>query len=174
MALALFSVVLTVVAVGFAAAEKLSSHTSFDPAPYFDAKKAGIDIRVEHSKSYFEMTLLTLAALWALIVAQKDETRIRFADRPEIMMLVCASTVLLLSILWHNFYLEAVSAAYSRATDLSLLPGAPPGTKGVKMPDVFQPAIDDLFVYQARFFGCGLAMAVLTLISAHHLKEDSK
>jgi hypothetical protein len=88
-------------------------------------------------------------------------------------MLFGASIVLLLSVLWHNFYLDAVSAAYSRATDLSLLQGFPPNMKGVKMPDVFQPAIDSLLEYQARFFVCGIVLAVFTLISAHNLKGDS-
>ena len=172
-ALAVLSIALAIAAAGFAATDKLSSQTSFDPTPYFDAKKAGIDIRVEHSKSYFEMTLLTLGALWALIVGQKGEARIRLADRQEILMLSGASVALFLSVIWHNFYLDAVSAAYSRATDLSLLPGAPANVKGVKMPDVFQPAIDSLLQYQARFFVCGVALAIFTLISAHNLKEDS-
>lgn len=170
--LAILSVVLAVTAIGFAATDKLSSQTSFEPAPYSDAQKAGIDIRVEHSKSYFEMTLLTLGALWALIAAKKDETRIRPVNRPEILMLLGASTVLLLSVVWHNFYLDAVSVAYSRAIDLSSLPGAPPGVKGFQMPDVYQSAIDGLLGYQVKFFVFGVILAVVTLVSAHNLKED--
>jgi len=172
--LTILSIAVAAAALFFALCDKLSSQTSFEATTYLEAKKAAIDIRVDDSKSYFEMTLATLGALWALIAAQRNETRIRLSDTPEILMLFAACAVLLLSLFWHFLYLETVSAAYSLAVDPSQLPNAPPDIKGIKMPNVLQPAIDGMLRSQSWFFVSGVLLAVFTLISAHNLKDETK
>ena len=59
--------------------------------------KAGIQLKVEQSRSEFQLALLIMAALWALKVAKRDEAQLVLSDVPELLMFCSASLLLLIS-----------------------------------------------------------------------------
>jgi hypothetical protein len=134
--------------------------------PYNEATKAAVELRVQHIKDVFEMAVVALGALWALVIAKKDEARIAFGDYPELSMLLCASASLLLSVLWHEFYLERLTYFY--------YVGATTCFSGAEkcLPDVFQSTpLNTLYTFQLTFLMLGGMQALATLVSAHRLKE---
>jgi hypothetical protein len=136
-----------------------------DAIKYSDPLKAAIDANIDQSKGLFDVGLLLLGALWALVIAKKDEGRIALGDVPEVIMLLSASALLLLSFEWHEFYLENLGAAYELAsrncTDL----------KAACFPDVLGiPSIEFLRNYQETFLRMGGGIALATIFSAHQLK----
>lgn len=127
-----------------------------------DLIKAAIEVRLEQTKSLFELGLLLLGALWALLIAKKDEARIVLSDRPEVGMFLCASTLLLLSLLCHLLYAQEITDILSLAGKLA--------DEKPSLPDIFNSNINYLFLAQCWFLVGGLVVAVLTLVSAHKLK----
>jgi hypothetical protein len=132
---------------------------------YSDPVKAAIDVNIDQSKGLFDVGLLLLGALWALFIAKKDEGGITVGDVPEMVMLLSASGLLLLSFAWHEFYLENLGAAWELASrnciDLKL----------ACFPDVLGiPSIKFLRDYQEDFLLLGGGIALTTIFSAHQLK----
>lgn len=122
--------------------------------------------RVEFSRSLFQVTLLITAALWGLIIAKKDEAGIVFKDRPELVMFLCASLLLLSSLVDHSLYLHFVSRIYSIA-------GQAYYKEDPSMPDIFDPNINNFYIYQIWHLVSGFVVAIATLVSAHKLKEKT-
>jgi len=134
--------------------------------PYNEATKAALDIRVQHTGNLFELTVLSLGALWALVIAKRDEARIAFGDRPELIMFVFASLSLLLSILWHEIYLDTLG--YFLLLGARTCFNAPEKC----LPDVFEYGpLKTVYTFQEVFLALGAGHAVITLVSAHRIKE---
>jgi len=121
--------------------------------------------RIDFSRSLFEIGLLVTGALWALVIAKHDEIGIVFADRQEVIMFVCASVLLLASLVDHSLYLNYVSRVFFYG-------GALFDEKSPSMPDVFDANINNFYEYQILHLALGALIAVLTLFSAHNLKEQ--
>jgi hypothetical protein len=102
-----------------------------------DLMNESIKGRIDFSRSLFEIGLLITGALWGLIIAKKDEARIVFADRPEWIMFLSASLLLLASLVDHSIYLQYVSRLFAIAGQV-YDPADP------SMPDVFDPNINKL------------------------------
>ena len=131
--------------------------------PYNELTKAAVDLAADQSKSLFQLGLLVLAALWALVFAKKAEKTIVLADTPEVTMFVTATVLLFFSQLCHLFYLGHVRYFLSVA-------GAVFDKDKPIIPDLFAVALAGQVHAQVLFFAVGSAIALITLISAHRLK----
>jgi hypothetical protein len=130
---------------------------------YNELTKTAIDLRIDQSKSLSQLNLLMLGALWALVIAKRDEARIVLSDRPELIMFVAASALLLASEVFHIFYLEYIRYFFQEA-------GAVYAHDAPTIPDLFASVLANQFGAQMALSITGVAMAVLTLVSAHRLK----
>jgi hypothetical protein len=136
---------------------------AYDARPYNELIKSAVDLGLDQSKSVFQLGLLILASLWALVFAKKDETKIVLSDTPEVAMFVTATVLLLFSGICHVLYLGHVR--YFLAVGGTLLDKAKP-----TIPDLFAPALAGQVSAQVIFFSVGAVIALLTLVSAHRLK----
>lgn len=123
-----------------------------------------IKSNVEFSRSLFQVGLLITGGLWGLIIAKKDEAGIVLKDKPEVIMFTCASLLLITSLICHSLYLSYVSYIY-------FLGGKTFSLQHPTIPDIFDPNINNLFIYQIWCLVFGFLIAIVTLFSAHKLKE---
>ncbi|HEX5889884.1 MAG TPA: hypothetical protein VFY61_14345 [Pyrinomonadaceae bacterium] len=144
------------------------SNTSVDTGladiKYNELTSESIKGRVEFSRSLFQIGLLITAALWALVIAKPDEIGIVFADRQEVLMFLCASLLLIGSLVDHSLYLNYVSRVF-------LAGGRLYDKDSPSIPDVFDANINNFYQYQIIHLALGAFIAVVTLFSAHNLKE---
>ena len=105
-----------------------------------------------------------LAALWALVLAKKEETKILLSDTPEVIMFSTATVLLLFCEICQVVYLGHVRYFLSIA-------GALLDKEKPIIPDLFASAMASQVTAQTIFFVAGAAIALLTLISAHRLKS---
>lgn len=123
--------------------------------------KAGIQLKVDQSRSEFQLALLVMGALWTLIVAKKDEAGLVLSDAPELVMFCCANLLLLFSIAYHLLYVEDIAYIYSLAG----------GIKGASsIPDVLGSGINNPYRFQFWSLAGGVFLSALSLFSAHKLK----
>lgn len=137
------------------------------PLPFNDVSSKSIDARLGVAQTLFQLALLMIGALWALIIAKKDEVQIVFAEPAEVWMFISASIVLLLSICSYGFYLNKISNQFAdaaRSLGKSELP------LPLSVPDIFDQNVNYLFVVQILSLVAGIVNGVLTLVSAHKLK----
>jgi hypothetical protein len=133
--------------------------------PYNDATKAAVDIRVQQTNNLAEFALVALGALWALVIAKRDEASIGLRD-PELIMFLGPSCSLVLSGIWHEFYLDKLGYFY--------LLGAKTCFSATEkcLPDVFESKqLNMLYAFQTGFLLMGAGQALITLLSANRLKE---
>ena len=131
--------------------------------PLNDLIKAGIQLKVEQSRSEFQLALLTLGALWALIIAKKDEAKILLSDWPELVMFTCANALLIASCWYHVYYVENITYVYSLAGGIK---------DATSIPDVFSSGINNPYRFQWWTLIGGMGLSALTLFSAHKLKRS--
>jgi len=123
--------------------------------------KAGIQLKIDQSRAEFQLSLLVIATLWALIVAKKDEAQLLLSDVPECLMFCTANLLLLISIWFHILYIENVTYIYSLAGGLE-------GEKTI--PDILNSGINNPYNFQFWTLSGGILVAALTFLSAHKLK----
>jgi hypothetical protein len=131
---------------------------------YNEALKESIQIRLDISSNLFQLAALITGALWGVVIAKEDEAGIVFANRPEIIMFVSASLLLLTSLLSYIIYSYRVAYIYELAHQTNQS-GTP-----IVIGDFFNPIINSFFSYQIMNLVAGLSIALATLISAHKLK----
>lgn len=142
----------------------LSAIEGLDDISFNELTNESVKSRVEFSRSIFQVGLLIIGALWASLIAKKNEAGIVLSDYPEIIMFMCASLLLLASLICHSLYLFRVSSVYYIGGKV-FHPEAP------SLPDIFDPSINNPFVFQYRYLIAGFLIAIFTLFSAHKLKE---
>ena len=158
--LAILSVLLVIGILGYTASSWEDVRIVKD-REFNELIKAGIQLKVEQSRSEFHLALLVMGALWTLIVAKKDEARLVLADTPELLMFCCANLLLLMSTAYHLLYVEDIASIYSLAG----------GIKGAStIPDVLGSGINNPYRFQLWSLAGGVVVTALTLISAHKLK----
>jgi hypothetical protein len=140
--------------------------SGLDDIKFNELTSESIKGRIDFSRSLFEIGLLVTTALWALIIAKHDEIGIVFADRQEVIMFLCASLLLIGSLVDHSLYLNYVSRVFFYGGQLY-------DEKNPSVPDVFDNNINNFYQYQVIHLALGAVVAVLTLFSAHNLKEKS-
>jgi hypothetical protein len=163
-----FSSTLLLVAVVYLGSAELERRrmrglTSVEGMVLNDATQKAVELRLSQSESLYQVAGLFLAALCGLVIAKKEDTRISLSDRPEVLMFLVASGSLLTSMVWHMFFVGRVAEAYRSVASLP--------SDDLQIPDVFRPMFSHLFVFQVRCLAYGFAASVLTLASAHLLKD---
>ena len=128
-----------------------------------DLIKAGIQLKVEQSRSEFQLALLVMGGLWALMIAKKDEASIVLSDSPELILFFSANLLLLMSCAFHILYIEDIAYIYSLAGGI---------VGGSSVPDVFGSEINNPYRFQLWSLLGGILVTALTLLSAHKLKGD--
>jgi len=102
--------------------------------------KQAVDLRVDQSKSLFQLGLLVTGALWALILAKKDDVRIEFVE-PEFVMFACSNLVLLFFDWISISFLGSVGYALHSAAAIDKNPG-------LLFPDIFDSPASSQFEAQ--------------------------
>lgn len=138
--------------------------------PFNELTSKSIDTRLDLSRSLFQVALLITATLWGLVIAKEDEAQIVFSKPSEVIMFVSASLLLILSVGSHALYLNKVTEYLSDAAASS------GGTKAsaqadLSLPNIFDQNVNYLFITQITNLTAGVFDSVMTLISAHKLKE---
>jgi hypothetical protein len=118
-----------------------------------------LDMVLGSAENLRQFGLLLLGALWALLIAKRDEHHISPADLPELLMLLSAHVLIGLSFYaqWrheqtiHDFL--HLSASF-----------------GDLLPDYRDPRVAVLLTLQFQALAGGAAAAVVTLLSAARLK----
>lgn len=144
-----------------------SLREGLEDIPYNELTNESIKGRVEFSRSLFQVGLLMTAALWGLIISKKDEAGLVLSDTPEVIMFLCGSALLILSLVDHSIYLHYISQIYANAGSAL----TPLTRDNPTMPDAFDPNINNFYNFQIYTLGIGLLVAAATLFSAHNLKE---
>jgi hypothetical protein len=141
--------------------------SSLPDRPYNDLIKAAIDIRIDQSKSVFQLFLIFSGVLAGLLIAKPGEARLVVANVYDITMSACALLLLSLSLVSHLVYIQQVSSAY-------IVGGALKNFEkdSASMPDVLSDSIDYLFDFQWLFLLAGALVSFLVLLSVHKFKEE--
>ena len=126
-----------------------------------DLLKAAIDLKLEQSKSEFQLALVMMGALWGLMIAKKDEARIVLSDRPELLMFCCASVLLICSCISHFVYVDNIAYVFWLAGSIE---------SGKSIPDVFESGVNNPFRSQLWCLLGGFFVGMFTLFSAYKLK----
>jgi hypothetical protein len=153
---------ITLICIATLGYKLLSIHIDGLPnLPYSDLIEDLIETKRDQSGKLFDVALLGFGALFALMIAKKDEARIVLSDYPEIIMFVAAVALLASSLGCDMTYLGLMSD--------TLYTGG--SRAGDSMPDMFGSAFEEFYTAQLVFLCGGLVAAAATLISAHRLKE---
>jgi hypothetical protein len=143
---------------------------------FHDLVKAALDSKTTTSRTLIQTALLVGAALWGLVIAKKGEVQIVLGDKPEMLMFLLATCLLLGSLLTGYLYLEKVTAACADAIpakeDQTQVPNQAGGHSNPKyrISDLFGPRFDYLFRLQAGYLFVGVVVSGVTFFSAHQLK----
>lgn len=166
-ALAYLSVALLAATLGFAIykASTTSLAEGLEDIPYNELTNESIKGREEFSRSLFQLGILLTAGLWGSVISKKDEAAIVLSETPEMIMFLSASALLISSLVDHSIYLHYVSRIFALA-------GHAFAKDDPSMPNVFDPSINNFYVFQIVHLVLGCAVAVTTLLSAHVLKEE--
>jgi hypothetical protein len=143
---------------------RLDFREGFADIPYNELVKAAIEARTGMSENMFNIGLLLLASLWGLLIAKKDEAGIVLSANPEFISFACASFLLLLSLLSHLFFVNAVMTGFADS-GLAFSPDEP------SIIDVFDNKIGYFFVMQVFNLVAGSVVAIATLLSAHKVRD---
>jgi hypothetical protein len=153
---------ITIICIATRGYQLLSIHiVGLPDLRYNELIKNLIETKRDQSGKLFDVALLGFGALFALMIAKKDEARIVLSDYPEIIMFVAAVASLAASLGCDMKYLGLISD--------SLYTGG--SRAGDSMPDMFGSAFEEFYTAQLVFLCGGLVAAAATLISAHRLKE---
>lgn len=163
---AILFIILTVVMIVYTVSSynAVSIKKGIKDIPYNELIKASIDGKLDVSKSLFQVGLVSLAALWGLVIAKKDEASIVLSKNPELVTFICASLLLLLSLVSHVLYLETILSGFSDA-------GLAFDEANKTIIDLFDPKFDYLFNWQINNLFAGTLTAIFTLFSAHKLNR---
>lgn len=118
-----------------------------------------LDLALESTENLRQFTLLLLGALWALLLAKRDELHIGLGDYPEQLMFGCAHVLLGLSLYaqWrHGALIQEFLMAGERF--------------GQNIPDFRDPRVTALVSLQVRTLCLGAVVAVAALFSVARLK----
>lgn len=146
--------------------KSITLDSGIDNLPFNDVTAKSIETQLDLSKTLFEITLLMIGALWALVIAKKDEAQLVLSDWRQVVMFVSASTVLLISACSYCLYLQNVSHYFVDASVAASKGGIEP-----TVPDIFDQNINYLFRCQIVSLGTGIFNGTVTLISAYKLKD---
>jgi hypothetical protein len=137
-----------------------------------DPYKLALDAERARVKDMGQVALVILGAMWAMLLAKRDENNIRFGDLPEIAM-VLAAHVSIAASLWCSWQYEAKIREFLlwSAKDLSEHPTAIPAYVTL-LPDFADPRIAVLPTIQLVLLVVAIVAAAAALISAAQFKSN--
>jgi hypothetical protein len=139
-----------------------AQNLSYSDLPFNDATKASLQLRLDQSQSLFQLGLLIMGALWALIFAKAGEAKLVLSDTPELVMFACANVILVFFHWLRLRYLGSVGYILHLAGKTS---------EGKSMPNIFDSPVNSQFDAQYYFLVWACVVAICSLLSAHRLKE---
>jgi hypothetical protein len=140
--------------------------SGIDNLPFNEVTGKSIETQLDLSKTLFEISLLMIGALWALVIAKPGEAQLVLSDGAQVVMFLSASIVLLISACSYCLYLHNVSHYFVDAAV-----AASKGNLDPTVPDIFDQNINYLFRCQIVSLGTGIFNGTVTLVSAYKLKD---
>lgn len=125
-------------------------------APY----QLALEAERSRVKEMAQLALVILGALWAMLIAKRDEHHIQFADKPEIAM-VLASHAAIAASLWCSWQHEAKLREFLLWSAVN---------DPAEIPDFADPRIAILPTIQAALLVVAVLAAAAALISAAQFK----
>jgi hypothetical protein len=167
--LAVLSLSITIFCVGFTLyrVNTASLVAGIEDLPFNELTSKSVDTQLDLAKTLFDLALLMIAALWGLVIAKKDEIQLVSSQRSTVIMFFCASGLLLLSAYSYGSYLRKISSYFADASAALTKSNLP-----LSVPDIFDQNVNHIFVWQYYSLVAGILNGVLTLVSAHRLKDD--
>lgn len=159
------AITLTCLIVTLLISRSVTLNAGITDLPFNELTSKAIDTKLNLAETLFQIGILMLGALWGLVIAKKDEIQLVFSQRPEVVMFLGSSVLLLLSACSYGFYLNQVSHYF---VDASV--SAVRGHLELSVPDIFDQNVNYLFFCQIISLGAGIINGVLTLVSTHRLK----
>jgi hypothetical protein len=158
------STVLLFLGWGIAHAEwSRASEERIENKTFNEMIKSAIEIRLAAAQSLFQLDLLILGGLWAILIARKDEFAIVLNERQEVIMFVICNVAFMLAIWnYYSYSIEVSEILYSQSTK----------EVNADFPGLFSPEISYKRYCQELFSLVGLTVALLTFLSGHQLKES--
>ena len=166
----------------------------FRPIAFNDPVKAAMDVKTHESETLLTLSLVVIGGLLAMLFAKPDEAR-TVNGHPELLMFFCALFLLIVSMLCHERYTDAVADSYLAAhpdryaTSIAggqydavrkdtkidaVVAGPAPALIESKLTvmDIRDPSIEYLLQNQFLFLILGIVVSGLTLFCARFLKEE--
>jgi len=160
-----------------------------------DLVKAGMDVKTHESETLFTVSLVVIGGLLGMLFAKPDEARIALEGRPELLMFICALFLLLISMLCHEWYTDAVAEncftahqdrystsiadgrydAMAKDTKIDAVVTQPSPAlieSRLTVEDIRDPSIEYLLKDQFLFLIFGIVISGLALFCARFLKEE--
>jgi hypothetical protein len=130
-----------------------------------EAIQQSLPIRLETSRSYFQLGLVLSGALWALYIGKTSETRVDLSQGPESILFLLMNVNFIVSFLAHYQYTEQIADWINV--------GLASGEGRLEIPDLDSAPVVVLIEAQKAFFKMGCVLALLTFISGRYLREPS-
>jgi hypothetical protein len=121
-----------------------------------------IDMRISHTQAMFNLALISVGALWTLILGAEEKKALKVPS--EWIMFASATVVLVFAIVMYWSYTTNLQNALFTGGKTN---GFSPD---ISVPDVFQAAFEVQYYALAIFVGIGVASAALTLFSTYKLR----
>ena len=122
------------------------------------------DLKQEQAKNVGQAVMLLAAAVWGLLIAKSDETRIILGDWPEIVMFICFNLIVLAYFVFSYLITNAlISSLYVLVKNQEKL-------QVEYLPDFSGTSIELLSQFTFWVFVAALLVAFFTFFSAHRLK----
>ncbi len=142
---------------------EIASTTSVVAIPYNAAVQKAIEVLVDESRTWAQVTIVLLGLLGALWLATRDQPQLRITRQlwPEIVTWVAVVTMLIAGLYCHHEYLDGISTA--------LETGGVTSKASVSIPDVFDPKYESMITEQFRLLIFGSVASGLALFNVAQL-----
>jgi len=141
----------------------IASTTSVVAIPYNAAVQKAIEVLVDESRTWAQVTIVLLGLLGALWLAKRDQPQLRMTRQfwPEIVIWFAAITMLIAGLYCHHEYLDGISTA--------LETGGVTSKNSVSIPNVFDPKYESMMAEQLWLLILGSVTSGLALFNVAQL-----
>lgn len=141
----------------------IASTTTVGAIPYNDAVQKSIDILVDQSKTWAQVTFVLLSLVLALWLGKRDQPQLTLTRHflPEIVIWIAVVFMLIAGLYCHNEYLNHISTA--------LESGGVTSKSAMSIPDVFGSKYESLIAEQFWLLVIGSVASAVALFSLTQL-----
>jgi len=141
----------------------IAATTSVRAIPYNAAVQKGIEVLVDQSRTWAQITTVLLGLLGALWVAKKDQPQLTISKEfwPEILLWLAVIAMLFAGLYCHYEYVDSISTA--------LETGGVTSNTSLTIPDVFDPKYESMIAEQLHLLILGTIASALAIFSVGHL-----